>query len=186
MAQMAKWDKQRLKLAKDHSWRAKPGYQIVVLDRGAVRFDVPQGWGIAPGEGSIELRDRPSPDDRCLLEVSVIHLPAEIDWSGLPLGPLLEEVSKGGKEEIFGRGAVSIAERPGVELAWRETRYVDPGEHREARSRSCLARGAGVYAILTMSFWPEDAAEFEPVWTEVLRSLRLGEYREATTGRPVR
>ncbi len=82
---MAKWKGDRLKLAKDHAWRAKPGYQIVVLDRGAVRFDVPQGWVIGPGEGAVELRDRPSPDDLCLIQASVLYAPPGIDWQGLPL-----------------------------------------------------------------------------------------------------
>jgi hypothetical protein len=183
---MAKWDKQTLKLAPDHAWEAKEGYQVVVLDRGAVRFDVPRGWVIGPGEGAIELRDRESPDDKCLLQVTILPLPAGADTSALPLVGLLAQATEGADEEVLDRGLVEHVERPGLELAWRETRYVDSEERREARSRTCLARGVGVHTVLTMSFWPEDAGRFEPVWDEVLGSLRLGEYVEATTGRPRR
>ncbi len=180
-----KSQKQTFRLAKEHAWRARPGHKIVVLDRGAVRFDIPQGWVLEFGEGAVELRDRPSPDDNCLLQATVLPVPTDIDWSPLPLAPLLEDATAGGEQEVIAREPIEHAERSGLELVWRETRYVDPGEHREARSRTCLARGAGIHAVLTMSFWPEDAARFGPVWDEVLRSLRLGEYVEATTGRRI-
>ena len=183
---MAKWKKDRLRLAKDHAWRAKPGYQIVVLDRGAVRFDVPQGWVIGPGEGAVELRDRPSPDDLCLIQASVVYAPPGTDWRSLPLAELFEAVTDVGHQEVIARGPAQHEERPGLELAWRETRYVDPGENREAHSCTLVARGADIHAVITISWWPEDAARFAPVWDELLRSLRLGEYRDATTGRRLR
>ena len=47
-----KWKKDTLKLKKDHLWKAKPGYTIFVADRGAVRFDIPQGWIVEPGPDS--------------------------------------------------------------------------------------------------------------------------------------
>ena len=183
---MAKWRKSTLKLAKDHAWQARPGYQIVVLDRGAARFDVPLGWVLAPGEGAIEVRDRPQPDDNCLLQVTVLPVPAGLEPGALPLEGLLAAALEGGAQEVLDRGLIESAARPGLELAWRETRYVDPEERREARSRTCLARGAGIHVLFTLSFWPEEAARCDEVWDELLRSLRLGDYREATTGRRVR
>lgn len=183
---MAKWRKQTLKLAEDHAWEARPGYKIVVLDRGAVRFDVPEDWVFAPGEGAIEVRDRPPPDDNCLLQVTVLPVPAGVDTGPLPLARLLEEATDGAGQEVLDRGLIEHTRRSGLELAWRETRYVDPVERREARSRYCLARGAGVHVFFTLSFWPEDAERCGPVWDELLRSLRLGEYVEATTGRRAR
>lgn len=183
---MAKWRKETLKLAKDHIWQTKPGYQIVVLDRGAARFDVPRGWVLAPGEGAIEIRDRPYPDDDCLLQATVLPAPPGAEPGTVPLEAFLVSALDAGAEEVLDRGLVQSASRPGLELVWRETRFVEQRERREARSRTCLAAGAGVYVLLTLSFWPEDAARCETVWDEVLRTLRLGEYVEATTGRRVR
>ena len=180
---MAKWKKDQLRLARDHVWKAKPGYQIVVLDRGAVRFDVPQGWVIGPGEGAVELRDRPSPDDLCLIQASVLYAPPGIDWQGLPLAELFEAATDVGHQEVIARGPAQFEERPGLALAWRETRYVDPGEDREAHSRTLVARGAGIHAVITMSWWPEDTARFAPIWDEVLRSLQLGVYVKDPTRR---
>src|SRR4051812_47263730 len=39
---MADWIKEELKLKKNHSWKAPPGYRIFVADQGAVRFNIPQ------------------------------------------------------------------------------------------------------------------------------------------------
>lgn len=183
---MAKWRKDTYRLAKNHAWKARSGYQIVVLDAGAVRFDVPTGWTISPGEACIEIRDRPAPDDNCLLQVTIFPLPPSADTSALALPPLLEASLDSSGGGVLDRGLIEHSQRPNLELAWRETRFVDPGEQREARSRTCLARGGGVHTLLTFSFWPEDAARCEEVWDEILRSLRLGEYVAATTGRPIR
>ena len=39
-----------------------------------------------------------------------------------------------------------------------------------------MAKGSGVYCLITFDFWVDDTAKFEPVWDEVLRSLTLGMY----------
>lgn len=183
---MAKWHKRTLKLAEDHAWEARPGYKIVVADRGAARFDIPEDWVFTPGADALEVRDRPPPDDDCLLQVTVLPPFGDGAPDSLPLARLLAEATAGDGQETLAQGPIEYTKRPALELAWRETRYLDPLEHREARSRTCLARGVGIHALLTLSFWPEDAARFRPVWEEILRSLRLGEYVEATTGRPAR
>jgi hypothetical protein len=181
---MAKWQKETLKLTPDHSWRAKPGYQILVLDRGTIRFDIPEGWVVAPGEGALEARNRPYPDDTCLIQVTLLPFFAGPEADTLPLAQMLAEASGHSGDDTAVLGPVKQVIRPGVELVWRETRYLDPGEQREACSRTCLARGAGRFVLFTMSFWPADSARWIPVWNELLRSLRMGEYVEPTTGRP--
>lgn len=173
---MAKRRKQTLRLKEGHQWKAKPGFKIFVADRGSVRFDFPESWVVLTGTDAIIFHDQPPPDDNCRLQVSVMYLPEGIDWSQLSLRQMFEEALKGSLQEVLSRGEINQVERPGVELVWMETRYVDPGEHREARTRSCLARGSNVQPFITMDFWPEDAPRFEPVWDEILRSLRLGEY----------
>ena len=180
--------KQGLRLKENHGWRSKPGYQIFVAERGAVRFDFPQGWVIKPEAGPIKLHDREPPDDTCVLQMSLFRTPPGIDWTELPLAPLLAGAMKDDPDDgdVIERGEIQHVKRSDLEYAWRETRHTDPNEHREARSRSCLARGSDIHVLLTLDFWPEDAERLEPVWNEVLRSLRLGQYvADPTVGPPV-
>ena len=183
---MAKWSKKEFKLRESHRWKAKPGYKIFVADRGAVRFDYPGDWVVLPGDDSIRLYDRQPPDDNCLLQISVIYLPLEIDWSDLPLTHLLGEALKGDDREILARGPIHHVRRPDLELAWTEYRFLDTNEQREALSRACLARGSSIQPFITLDFWPEDAERLQPIWDEVLRSLRLGEYVKDPTRGPGR
>jgi hypothetical protein len=74
----------------------------------------------------------------------------------------------------------------GVELAYTETRFVERKEKKEAFLRLAVARGSGVYCLITFSFWAEDLAKYDPVWKEALRSLTLGlEIKDPTAG-PIR
>lgn len=173
-----------MRLKADHKWKAKPGYKIFVADRGAVRFDFPGDWTVTPGPDAIKFHDRPPPDDNCVLQVTVFHLPPDVDWSSLPVAELLRSVNSDDDEQrVISRGEIVAIRRGNVDLAWMETRLIDPGENREAYSRTCLARGANVQALISLDFWPEDAAHLAPVWDEVLRSLRLGEYvKDPRTG----
>ena len=77
--------------------------------------------------------------------------------------------------------------RSDCELAWREGRWIDPSENRDAVTRTCMARGATVLPFLTMDYWLDDYDRFSPVWDEVLRSLRLGDMiKDPRTGRVTR
>lgn len=172
----AKWTSRVLKLNENHGWKAKPGHKIFVADRGAVRFDIPEDWIVEPGPDSIKFHDREPPDDDCLLQVSVIHLPPGIDWSELSLPRLLHDATTRDNRQTAQLGETHYLKRDNLELAWYEAWFFDPVGQREAHSRACLARGANVQPFITMDFWPEDAARFDPVWNEVLRSLTLGEY----------
>ena len=183
MQQMQQWSKEVRRLKKNHGWKAKPGYKIFVADRGAVRFDFPGTWIMVPGTDSVKFHDRPPPRDDCLLQVSVMHLNPRIDWSGLPLPQLLEQVIRDDSRGAMSRGEIIHVQRPDLELAWTESRFIDPAERREACSRACLARGSNVQPLITMDFWPEHADRFGPVWDEVLRSLQLGQYVKDPTRR---
>ena len=184
---MERWDRQELRLRKHHGWKAKPGYQIFVADRGAVRFDIPQGWVVTPGEGAVKISDREPPDDTCAIQLSIFRLPPGIDWSGLPLAQMLADATEGGEEDkdVLARGEVVTVKRPDMELAWRETRFLDEKERREAISRSCVARGSNLQPLITFDFWVDDAPRLYPVWDELLRSLRLGDYVDDPTVGPV-
>jgi hypothetical protein len=174
---MPEWTKTVLKLPKNHGWKAKPGYQVFVAARGAVRFDFPRGWLCLPGDDSIRFHDRKPPDDNCVLQVSVIFLPPiRGDWSALSLTGLVQEIVNGDERKILRRGGIIHVPRPDLELAWTELAFWEPNEKREARSRLCLARGSSVQPFITLEYWPEHEARFSPVWDEVLRSLQLGNY----------
>ena len=177
-----KWKKDTLKLKKDHRWKAKRGYTIFVADRGAVRFDIPQGWIVEPGPDSTKFYNGEAPNDDCRLECSYLRLPP-IDWSGLPLSELIHVAVEGDHRSLVSTKTLVHVKREGVELGWSEFRFVDPIEHREAFTRLCIARGSNIQALITMDYWPEDAARFRPVWDEALRSLQLGKYiQDPTTG----
>lgn len=176
---MARWDKKTFKMGDDHGWSARDGYKIFVADRGAVRFDIPNDWVVVPQEdGSIKFHDRTPPDDDGTLQMSVMYLNPKVDWSGLPpLSTMLADVSRDPEEgEVLGRGEIATVRRPGVDLAWKWTRYVDPTENREAFSRIALARERTIHLLLTFAYWASEAPRMVAAWDEVLRSMRLGEY----------
>jgi hypothetical protein len=186
-----KWEKRNLRLSQDHGWKSKRGYQILVIDRGAVRFDFPQDWVMtmetneSSGLTTVKLTDRPEPDDDCRLQVTHMYLPPGIDWSKLPLTEMLEHAMSGPDEnEVLGKSLIVHEQRRYLELAWIETRFVEPNENREARSRTSLARRDDVQVLFTLDYWPEDATRVLPVFDEAMRSLRLGEYIEDPTRGP--
>src|SRR5205085_8892802 len=73
------WKKRKLRLKDRHGWKAKPGYQICVIIRGAIRYDYPAGWLVSIDEDSLKVRDQPHPQDNCVLAVSQMHLPDVAD-----------------------------------------------------------------------------------------------------------
>ena len=182
---MTKWKKQTLKLKPQHSWQARPGYRIFVADRGAVRFDIPQTWILEPDTASIKFFDAAPPDDNCRLEMSCTRLPP-IDWSGLPLAQLLQDVVAGDHREVISTGEIVSINRRDLRLVWTELRFRDPVEEREAYSRILLGLGGNVQCLITLDYWPEDAERARPVWDEVVRTLQLGVYiADPTTGRQI-
>lgn len=190
---MDNWDKQVFHLPENHGWTAKPGNVVFVADRGALRFEIPREWTMEPSRKSVKFLDAKPPDDSISLEVSITYLAAygrNVDWSGLPLSDLLkgitdeESPARPGKRKARKRKDANKVSAPltikmgDLELAWVETEFIDPGEKRPAYSRIGLARDAraAIQALLTMSFWPEDADRAKAVWNDVLGTLKIGEY----------
>jgi hypothetical protein len=169
---MANWSERSIRLQPHHLWKTKPGYKIFVAERGAVRVDVPDYWIIIADDTSIRFHDRRPPDDDCTLQLSVMRLPS-FDWSGLPISRVLTEFSRNDRREILFRGEIVPFRRSGLEGAWTEVRFRDPGEGREALSRICLARKSDIQALIAFDYWAEDATRLDPVWNEILDSLRL-------------
>jgi hypothetical protein len=178
------WSKKVLKLKENHGWESSPGYSIFVADRGSVRFDFPKSWIILPTErGSIRFHDRKPPHDDCVMELTVMYLNDQIDWSRLELGPMLRDVTRDESREVLDQSEVFEETRPRLTMAWREIRFLDDIEKREAYSRICLARWSNIQALLTFDFWVDQAHRMRPIWDEVIRTMVLGDYVEDPTQR---
>lgn len=171
-----RWNKKSFRLKEKHGWKSKPGHAICVIDRGGIRFDYPVGWGVSVEDIQINVRDRPQPDDNCVLSVSRMHIPTELA-DQLPVSELAQGATSTEEEgELLETKVVAPGLRAdGVELAYTETRYMERKEKKEAFLRLAVARGSGVYCLITFSFWAEDLVKFDPVWKEALRSLTLGQ-----------
>src|SRR5262245_48333025 len=107
--------KKALKLKEGHTWTAKPGHKIFVADRGAVRFDIPKEWVVVMDPDAVKIYDKQPPKDDAVLGVSYFNLPP-IDWSGLPLRPLLEEAMKGTERELTSRGEIVEIKRGDLDI----------------------------------------------------------------------
>ncbi|MBM2812155.1 MAG: hypothetical protein HW416_2914 [Chloroflexi bacterium] len=173
---MSKWTKKTYKLDAMYGWECKPGYTIFVADRGAVRFDFPEDWIFDPGDESgsiLKFHDREPPDDDCVLQVSIFRIPPGMPWNDAPLSSILSDVIKDPEPDET-RGPLIPAGQADIDLLWRESCRQEDG--RPACSRQCLARGNGIMVLMTLDFWTDDAPRVVPVWDEILRTLRLGEY----------
>lgn len=179
-----RWAQQSLRMKDNHTWSAPDGYKIVVIDRGAVSFNVPHSWFVAKLE-PFELNDAPPPDDNARLMVSFWRTPPGIDWTELPLKQLLLQSTTGTGHDILSRSEVVKSPRTDLEIVWNEHRFIDPVEHREAYSRIALARGWDIHALCTFDFWVDDTEKLQPMWDELLRSLQMGRTIEDPTKGPV-
>lgn len=168
-----KWKQQTLRVKPNHTWRAPDGFKIVVIDRGAASFNVPTDWHLAKLD-PLEMYDRPQPDDKARLMVTLMHTPPGIDWTELPLTDLLAQSTKDSSLQTLSRSEIIKAARTDLELAWTEHRFIDPEEHREAYSRIALARGWDAHVLITFDFWVDDTEKFQYVWDEAIRSLQMG------------
>ena len=182
-----RWNKKTLRLKEKHGWKSKPGHAICVIDRGRIRFDYPAGWDVSVEDIQINVRDRPQPDDNCVLSVSRMHIPAELA-DQVPVSELAQgaTATEDDRELLETKVVAPGLRADGVELAYTETHYIERKENKEALLRLAVARASGVYCLITFSFWAEDLVKFDPVWKEALRSLTLGlEVKDPTAG-PIR
>lgn len=190
-----RWDQKIFKLPENHGWTAQPGNKVVVADRGALRFEIPQSWVVAPSSKSLKLLDGEPPNDDMSLEVSVFYAGQglNVDWSGLPLAGLIKDVTaderdgisrprrgKKRKSEKSKTGAPIAIKIGDLEMAWVQTEFIDKIEKRPAFSRQAITRHTkeSIHGLLTLSFWPEDTERATAVWNDVLGSLKMGEHFE--------
>ena len=71
-------------LPEGHQWKAQAGYKIVVVERGAARFEIPNDWHVEATATSLRAFDAVPPDDECPLEVTVQRFPG-LDPERVPI-----------------------------------------------------------------------------------------------------
>ena len=187
MSRKPKWNKYTLPLPATHTWKCSPGYTLFIGDRGAVRFEFPQGWLHGPeDDGSIGFHDRKPPDDDVSLKVSVIRLPPGTNLADLnrelPVERMIVSAIEAGDEQPAaehkdaGRtfdGVVHRVAKPDADVCWVETAGPDPANGRLVRSRTCLGRARGVQPVLTMDCWADLVATYDPVWDHLMATLMI-------------
>jgi hypothetical protein len=176
------WLKETLELNENHNWKSEPGTRIFVAGRGALRFDVPQDWYFEPDEKSFRFLDNKPPKDDARLEASFNLLPPG-NWAEFPLVPLLKKIMQEDERHPIEIGKVIQLKHQTARVVWNQIKFIDPQEHREAYSRTCIGLGSGVQCLITFDYWVDDAERLTPVWDTVMNSLVLGLYiRDPRTG----
>jgi hypothetical protein len=180
--------KHTIPLSAAHRWKAAPGYNILVADAGAVRFEYPHGWVVKPQpNGNLQVHDQEPPDDECRITMTVFRLPPlqNGSWEDLPLDELMHQVAverkgKGKKKDRQyekGRKQLSgavLVRRPDLSYAWCESSWIDPQNGKTIFCRQLMARARGVQPLITFDYYAAKAEQFRPVWEHMVASLRLG------------
>ena len=153
---------------------ARPGNNVFVANRGDVSFEYPGSWIVKPSETSICFYDAQPPADECVLEFSIIPVNFDVDLGNSPLAEML---CRAMEEEAGPRDVASVQtlRRGDLKIAWLEYEFTDPLEKRLALARCALAQRAEIVPLITFSFWPEHKLKWEPVWRDLLETLRLAE-----------
>jgi hypothetical protein len=173
---------EKFRLKDNHTWKSKPGNSICVIDRGLVRFDYPSTWIVKPEDNAVHLHDQPPSPESCDLGVSIFRVPPEA-VRDLSLDEMLHD-SLGQDREPYEQSEVRRVDRPDLEIAWLEQKYIESEYKRDARFRVALARGP-VLCLLSMNYWADRAGVLEPAWDEVLRTLVMGAPIADPTSGPV-
>jgi hypothetical protein len=163
-----------IQLEPGHSWKAAPGCRILIVDGGAVRFDYPAEWVVRPTPKYVFVIDRYPPDDRCLLAVSWRRIP--IRALGVSTAVLLDRLAPPETRPADCRGQTLRLYRPPLEVAWTETRFVEPIYGSDVCTRICVARADCTQAIFLLDYRPGTEAMVDVVWKTLLDTLVIGDY----------
>jgi hypothetical protein len=166
------------------TWKARPGYRILIMGCGAVRFDFPKDWLAGLDSKYLRIVDREPPNDRCSLLVSYRMISPGV--AGFPIRDLLQEVTteKSPERVMLDRGPITTLFRQPMEAAWRQMRFIDPRQPEDSRTRVCLARGGRTLATIVFDFWAKDETRVHEMWNVLLDTLAVGDYvDDPATGR---
>lgn len=172
-----KFKKRSIKLKPGHQWKTPEGYQLIVLDRGAVHVCFPHGWQVKPQEtGSILLSDDEPPLDDCRMEISYWRL-HPVMARNFPFEKMVGEIQNSkDKLEHEAMSEPVYSKRDGLRFGWVESAYPDPDNGRPVRSRTLLVFGNNIQVLLSYACWEDDFEKFMPVWKTMMKTIRLGEY----------
>jgi hypothetical protein len=163
-----------VEVTENHIWKATPGCRILLLDGGAVRFDIPTTWTVVPREHHILLFDESPPNTRCSIGVSWHQLPLA---SEIPLSMLLDHAVSAENRRVIHRTEITHYVRPPLHVVWLQLRVFDASENCDMCTRMCIARSDGTIAPVLFEFRPEDELAVSPVWQTFLSTLAVGEFR---------
>ena len=149
--------------------------RVLIVDRGNLELALPRGWTVAPDpQGHLTCKD---PTDSCALEVSCFALPALP-----PDAPSMVERVRSALQGVADPSTCSPAvafQRGRVEFAWTDYVFTSEdtkgGEPREAHGRLLLAANPWFQAVLTFSYWTDDAGWAVPLWERIAETLELGD-----------
>ena len=167
------WIKTTIPLPPSHGWRCKPGNHLIVADRGAASLEVPETWVVKPEKDGLCISNKTPPADEARLMLTVFHLPpVQGGWRGLPLEQMMRVPNPDGAAKAL---EIHRLERPGIEMVWAEKgEHPDRDSGRTIRTRQLLARANLVQVLITYDVYRDCADRFEPVWKDLLRTLRVG------------
>lgn len=173
---MSSFRQERLELKENHGWTSEPDCQVFLADRGAVRFDFPKGWVIEPGDGgTIKIQNRESHGADCCLKMNLFYLREDLDWSGISVSRVLDEVlKKRNPGEILETAPTQRTNRDGLEMAWSGTRYRDRDRTREYWFRALVGRKWNIQPIFTYSYLEPPTPTIRGMWDILLKTLILG------------
>lgn len=162
-----------LRMPDDHAWRTEPGYKIVVADRGAARFDVPQAWQpVQDATADVCLADAQPPDDTVRLQFTLLPVRVPRGTALPPASVMLEGVI--GEEWQGRRGPVRSERRAGLDLAWIEADDVDTENGRPILTRTCTVVGGGRVALFTLACYADRPSPAADAWRVLRTSVELG------------
>lgn len=164
--------KEVYQLKDNHTWRAKPGHSICVLERGLVRFEYPSHWIVEPDGGALMLHDRPKGVECCDLGVTIFPLPGA-DLSKIDMDLTLHQAIAS-ERNVHHESEIRRINEPDREIVWLEQHYIDQEYNRQARFRVALARGPLV-CLVSLNYWTDRATELEPVWDHVIATFTFGQ-----------
>jgi hypothetical protein len=163
-----------VELTENQVWKTTSGCRTLVLDGGAVRFDIPTTWTVVAREQHILLFDDSPPKTRCSMGVSWHQL---LFVSEIPLSCLLDHSVSAEKRRVIHRSEITHFVRPPLQIAWLQLRVFDNSENCEICTRMCIARSGNTIAPVLFEFRPEDEIAVFPVWQTFLSTLAVGEFR---------
>jgi hypothetical protein len=163
-------------LQSGHEWKAAPGCRILLIDNGAVRFDFPRDWVVRSTPKYVFVIDRYPPDDRCLLAVSWRRIPARA--LTVSAASLLDKLAPPETRPEDHRGKTVRVFRPPLEVAWTETRFIEPLYGSEVCTRMCVARAECTQTVLLLDYRAGSESVVDAFWKTLLDTLVVGEYIE--------